>query len=152
MTSKGSVKEFILITNDEYCFLKNQAQNGIEGLDYREKQKILAQVPASLEYPSSEMKLKRSQTEQLMGGKHWLLKSIWDHGFRIKKKSNRQTSAPQESIDRLHSNTPEKVVGSLLQSGLAGGKIERSRQSVKAIQKTDRVRIDETNLYIFVDH
>ena len=54
MTSNGSVKAFILITKDEYCFLKNQPPNEIKGLDYREKQKqqILAQVAASLEYPS----------------------------------------------------------------------------------------------------
>ena len=35
--------------------------------------------------------------------------------------SNRQTSVPQKN------NTPEKVLGCLLQSGIAGGKFERSR-------------------------
>ena len=87
MTSNGSVKEFLLITNDEFCFLKNQKQNEIKGLDYREKQKQnLAQVPASLEYPSSSgKKLKWVETEQLMRSKHWLLKSIWIQGFRIKR-------------------------------------------------------------------
>ena len=88
MTSNGSVKEFILITNDEYCFLKNQPQKEIKGLDCREKQKqqILAQVSASLEYPSSsEKKLKRAQTEQLIRSKHWLPKSIWIPGLGSKK-------------------------------------------------------------------
>ena len=49
MTSNGSLKEFILITNDEYCFLKNQPQHESKPLDYCEKQKqqFLAQVPAS---------------------------------------------------------------------------------------------------------
>ena len=56
MTSNGIVEEFILITNDEYCFLMNQPQKEIKGVDYRDKQKqqILAEVPASLEYPSSK--------------------------------------------------------------------------------------------------
>ena len=55
MTSNGSVKEFILIAKEENCFPKKQPQKEIKGLDCREKQKqqILAQVPASLEYPSS---------------------------------------------------------------------------------------------------
>ena len=55
MTSNGSVKEIILITIDEYCFNENQAQNESKSMDYRQKQKqqILAQVPASQEYTSS---------------------------------------------------------------------------------------------------
>ena len=36
MTSNGSVKKFILITNDEYCFMKNQAQNESKSMDYRQ--------------------------------------------------------------------------------------------------------------------
>ena len=49
MTSNGSLKEFILITNDEYCFLKNQPLHESKRLEYSEKQKqqFLAQVPAS---------------------------------------------------------------------------------------------------------
>ena len=49
MTSNGSVKEFIFLTDDEFCFLKNQQQNKIKRHDYREKQKqhIFAQTPAS---------------------------------------------------------------------------------------------------------
>ena len=55
MTSNGSVKELILKTNDEYCCMKNQAQNGRKFMDYREKQRkhILAQVPASQEFTFS---------------------------------------------------------------------------------------------------
>ena len=49
MTSNGSLKEFILIPNDEYCFLKNQPQHESKRPDFCEKQKqqFLAQVPAS---------------------------------------------------------------------------------------------------------
>ena len=65
--------------------------------------------------------------------------------FRDQKKSNRQTSAPQKN------NTPETVLVSILQSGSAGGEIERSRQILKAIQKTGGVSIDENHLNIFVD-
>ena len=37
MASNRSVKEFILITKDEYCFMKNQAQNESKSMDYLEK-------------------------------------------------------------------------------------------------------------------
>ena len=69
MISNGSVIEIILIRNDEYCFLKNQSQNELKSLDFREKQKqqTLSQVPASPEYSSSsEKNLKSSQTEKLI--------------------------------------------------------------------------------------
>ena len=33
MTSNTGVKEFILITDDEECFLKNQPQDGVKDLD-----------------------------------------------------------------------------------------------------------------------
>ena len=65
--------------------------------------------------------------------------------FQDQKKSDRLTSAPQEN------NTPEKVLGSVLQPGIAGGKIERSGQILKAIQITERVSIGENNLNIFVN-
>ena len=44
MTSNGSLKELILITNDEYCFLKNQPQHESKRLDYCKKQ---AAIPRS---------------------------------------------------------------------------------------------------------
>ena len=67
------------------------------------------------------------------------------------KKSNTETSITEENNDRPENNTPDNVLGSLLQSGIAGGKIERSRQILKSIQKNEQVSIDENNQNIFVD-
>ena len=44
-----------------------------------------------------------------------------------------------------------QVLDSLLQSGIAGDKIERSEQSLKSIQKNERVSIVENNQNIVVD-
>ena len=148
MTSNGSVKEFILITNDEYCFMKNQAQNESNSMDYRQKQKqqILAQVPASQEYISSLEKQSEAVTNEANDKEQALIAQInLNSRLQDQKKSNRETSIPQEN------NTPDKVLDSLLQSGIAGGKIERSRQILKSIQKNERVSIDENNQNIFVD-
>ena len=68
MTSNGSVEEFILITNDEYFFMKIQSQKNSKRMDCREnqKQQILAQVRASLECSSPlEKSVKRSGARQL---------------------------------------------------------------------------------------
>ena len=105
MTSNFSVKEFILVTNDEYCFLKNYPQKEIKGLDCHEKQKqILAQVPASLEYPSSSEKKIEEGANRAIDQEQALIAQInLNSRFLDQKKSDRQASAPQES------NTPEKV-------------------------------------------
>ena len=126
----------------------NQPQNEIKGLDYRDKQKqqILAQVPASLEYPSSSKIFFEEVKNRAVDKEQALIAQInLNSIFGDQKKTSSQTSAPQEN------NTPENVLGSILQSGSAGGKIERSRQIFKIIQKTGGVSIDGNNLNIFVD-
>ena len=134
--------------------MKNQAQNESKSMDYREKQKhqLLSQVPASQGYTSSLEKQSEAVTSQAIDKEQALIAQI-DLNSRLhdQKKSNAETSIPQENIDRPQNNTPDKVLGSLLQSGIAGGKIERSRQILKSIQKNERVSIDENNQNIFVD-
>ena len=154
MTSNGSVKEIIFITNDEYCFMTNQAQNENKSVDYRQKQKqqILAQVPASQEYTSSLEKQSEPVTSLAIAKEQALIAQIiLNSRLQDQKTSNREISIAQKNTDRPENNTPDKVLGSLLQSGIAGGKIERSRQILKSIQKKERVSIDENNQNIFVD-
>ena len=78
MTSNGSVKEFILITIDEYCFMKNQAQNESKSMDFRQKQKqqILAQVTASPEYTFSLEKQSEVVTSQAFDKEQALIAQI----------------------------------------------------------------------------
>ena len=148
MTSNGSVKEIILIANDEYCFMKNQAPNENNSMDYRQKQKqqSLAEVPASQEYTSSLGKQSEAVTNEAIDKEQALIAQInLSSRLQDQKKSNREASIPQEN------NTPDKVLGSLLQSGIAGGKIERSRQILKSIQKNERVSMMRTiKTFLFI--
>ena len=125
MTTNGSVKEFILITNDGYCFMKKQAQNESKYMDYRQtqKQQILAQVPASQEYTPSLEKQSEAVTSQAIDKEQALIAQInLNSRLQDQKRSNRETSIPQENNYRPQNNTPDKVLGSLLQSGIAGDK------------------------------
>ena len=56
----------------------------------------------------------------------------------------------QENADRLENNTTDNDLGSVLQSGLSGGKIEWSRQILKVIKKNNRLSVDENNQNILV--
>ena len=78
MTSNGSLKQFILITNDEYCFTKNQAQNESKSTDdgQKQKQQNLAQVPASQEYTSSPEKQSEDVTRQAIDKEQALIAEI----------------------------------------------------------------------------
>ena len=130
MTSNGSVIGLILITNDQYFFLKNQPQNEINCLDYRKKttnprsSTHISRISLLLRKKNEEVTNRTIDTEQTL-----IAQINLNSRFQDEKKSNEQTSAPQEN------NTPEKILGSLLQSGIAGGKNERSRQILKAVQK-----------------
>ena len=62
--------------------------------------------------------------------------------FQDQKKPSKETSTSQLNTDYQQNHTPDKVLAGLLQSGIAGGKIERSRQILKAIQKNNRVTVD----------
>ena len=150
MTSNGSLKEFILITNDEYCFLKNQPQHESKRLDYCEKQKqqFLTQVPASTSLNSES----EGPTNPPIDKEQALIAQInLNSRFQDQQKPSKETSTSQLKTDYQQNNTPDKVLAGLIQPGLAGGKIERSRQILKAIQENNRVTVDEINQDIFLD-
>ena len=67
------------------------------------------------------------------------------------QKPSKETTTSQVNTDYQHNNTPDKILAGLLQSGKFGGKIKRSRQILKAIQKNNRVTVDEINQNIFLD-
>ena len=50
-----------------------------------------------------------------------------DSRFQDQKKPSKETSTSQINTDYQQNNTQSKVLACLLQSGIAGGKIERSR-------------------------
>ena len=123
-------------------------------MEYREnqKQQFLAPLPASQAYTSALEKQSQAVKSQAIDKEHALIAQInLNSRLQDQEKSNAETSIPQETNDRPQSNTPDKVLCSLLQSGIAWGKIERSRQILKSIQKNERVSIDDNNQNIFVD-
>ena len=149
MTSNGSLKEFILTTNEEYCFLKNQPQHGNKRVDscQKQKQQILAYVPASI-FLNSESE---GTTNPSIDKKQALIAQIiLNSRFQDQKKPSKETSTSQANTGYQQNNTPDKVMADLLQSGKPGGKIERSRQFLKAIQKSNRVTVDEMNQNAFL--
>ena len=98
MTSNGSFKEFILITNDEYCFLKNQPQHESKRLDYSEKQKqqFLAQVPAWTSLNSES----EGTTSPPIDKKQTLIVQInLNSRFQDQKKPSKETSTSQVNTD-----------------------------------------------------
>ena len=150
MTSNSSLNEFVLITNDEYCFLKNQPQHESKRLPYFEKQKqqFFAQVPASISLNSEG---ERTTNLPINKEQALIARINLSSRFQDQKKPSKETSTSQVNTDYQQNNTPDKVLAGLLQSGIAGGKIERSRQILKAIQSNNRVTVDEINQNIFLD-
>ena len=131
MTSNRSVTELILITSAEYCFMKNHAQNQNKSTDSRTPH-ILAQKPASLEYPSSQEKQSIAETSRAIDNEQALFAQVNSNSrLQDNKKTNREISIPRENNDRPLNNTADKASGSPLQSGIPGGNIERSRQPEK---------------------
>ena len=114
----------------------------------KNKPQFLAQVPASTSLNSES----EGNTNLPIDKEQALIAQInLNSGFQDQKKPSKETSTSQASTEYQQNNTPDKVLAGLLPSGIAGGKIERSRQMLKAIQKNKRVTVDEINQNIFLD-
>ena len=150
MTLNGSLKECILITNDECFFPKNQPEHESKRLDYcaKQKQQFLDHVRAStfLNSGSEGTTNPPIDKEQALNAQTNL-----NSGFQDQKKPNKETSTSQVNTDYQQNNTADKVLAGLLQLGIDGGKIEWSRQIFEAIKKINRVTVDEINQNIFLD-
>ena len=120
MTSNGSLKEFILITNNEYCFLKNQSQHESKRLDHckKQKQQFLAQVPAST---SSNSGSERTTNPPIGKEQALIAQFNLNWSFQDQKKPSKETSTSQVNTDYQENNTTDKVLAGLFQSGIAGG-------------------------------
>ena len=154
MVSNGSVKEFVLITQDEYSFLKHKGQKEDQNLDSREKQKrnFLAQFTPNPEEPQLHLEADPNEENPTIHQEQSLLAQInLNSRFQEKKKTLDSKTSENSSTDYQVNNTPDRVLSSLLQSGITGGKIERSRQILKAIQQSERVCIDDNTQSIFLD-
>lgn len=155
MQSNGSLKEFVLITQDEYSFLKYQGQKEVKTLDNREKQKrtFLSQFTPNPEEPPLHSAADTKDESQTFDKEQALLAQInLNSRFQEKKKQAIDTKTTERTDgDYQLNNTPDRILASLLQSGITGGKIERSRQILKAIHQSERVGIDDNTQSIFLD-
>lgn len=152
MVSNGSVKEFVLITQDEYSFLKNQGSiEEVKNLDNREKQKRNFLSQFTPEDPPIAGADKKDDNRTLDQEQALLAQINLNSRFNETKKQTLGTKTAESATDYQLSNGTDRVLASLLQSGITGGKIERSRQILKAIQQSERVYIDDNTQNIFLD-
>ena len=154
MVSNGSVKEFVLITQDEYSFLKRPQQKDVINLDNREKQKrsILAGFTPTSDEPRLFSEAEQKENPLIEKEQAVLAQINLNSRFQEKKKSGLEKKTSEETSSQYPpNNSPDAILGNLLQSGITGGKIERSRQILKAIQQSERVLIDENTQTIFLD-
>ena len=123
MVSNGSVKDFVLITQDEYSFLKHTGQKEDQNLDSREKQKrnFLAQFTPSPEEPPLHLEADPKGENPTIHQEQSLLAQInLISRFQEKKKTLNTKLSENSSTDYQVNNTPNRVLSSLLQSGITG--------------------------------
>lgn len=147
MVSNGSLRDLVLITHDEYISLKKQEKK----LDGPEKQKhqILSNVvefPATIDQSSVEEK-KVSEVEQAIPEQTVVAQLNLNSRFLGQKKEENRLEKNQ-----FHQkSSSDQVLSNLLESGLTGGKVERSRQILKKIADCERTALDETSETIILD-
>ena len=138
MVSNGSLRDLVLITHDEYISLKKQEKK----LDGPEKQKhqILSNVvefPATIDQSSVEEK-KVSEVEQAIPEQTVVAQLNLNSRFLGHKKEENRLEKNQ-----FHQkSSSDQVLSNLLESGLTGGKVERSRQILKKIADCERTALD----------
>ena len=148
------MNEFVIITQDEYSFSKYKGQKEYQNLDSSEKQKrnFLPQLTPNPEDPPLLSEADRKDENPTIREEQTLLAQInLNSRFQEKKKTIDTKTSERFSTDYQLDNTPDRVLSSLLQSGITDGKIERSRQLLKAIQQSERVCIAENTQSIFLD-
>ena len=146
MTAISSVRNLILITHEEYISLKQQAKKP----DAREKQKqqILSNVSQHTQHVHQEQNnmnvfepVQQLSEEALVAQLN--LNSRYPTETELTKSSEKVNESRQKPSDQVLSN--------LLESGVTGGKVERSRQILKKIEDCERTTIDDTNHTILLD-
>ena len=147
MVSNGSLRDLVLITHDEYISLKKQEKK----LDGPEKQKHqilsnVAEFPPTIDQSSVEEK-KVSEVEQAIPEQTVVAQLNLNSRFLGQKKEENRLEKNQ-----FHQkSSSDQVLSNLLESGLTGGKVERSRQILKKIADCERTALDETSETIILD-
>ena len=147
MVSNSSLRDLILITHEEYISLKRQEKTP----DAREKQKqqLLSkfEVTESKVEPVEEEHFKTFNTAKELPEDTLVAQLNLNSRYQSEDLGSSNNTETKQS----YKNSSDQVLSNLLESGVTGGKVERSRQILKKIEDCDRTTIDETNQTINLD-
>ena len=148
MESNSSLRDLILITHEEYISLKRQEKTP----DAREKQKqhLLSKFAEATQTnfePIEENQFKTIDTAKELPEDSLVAQLNLNSRYHSGDSSTSNTVETKQS----YKNPSDQVLSNLLQSGVTGGKVERSRQILKKIEDCERTTIDETNQTINLD-
>ena len=147
MVSNCTLRDLILITHEEYISLKRQEKTP----DAREKQKqqLLSkfEVTESKVEPVEEEHFKTFNTAKELPEDTLVAQLNLNSRYQSEDLGSSNNTETKQS----YKNSSDQVLSNLLESGVTGGKVERSRQILKKIEDCDRTTIDETNQTINLD-
>ena len=142
MESNSSLRDLILIIHEKYISLKRQEKTP----DAREKQKQhllsnFAEATQTNFEPIEENQFKTINTAKELPEDSLVARLNLNSRYHSGDSSTSNTVETKQS----YKNPSDQVLSNLLQSGVTGGKVERSRQILKKIEDCERTTIDETN-------
>ena len=135
MESNSGLRDLILITHEEYISLKRQEKTP----DAREKQKqhLLSKFAEATQTnfePIEENQFKTINTAKELPEDSLVAQLNLNSRYHLGDSSTSNTVETKQS----YKNPSDQVLSNLLQSGVTGGKVERSRQILKKIEDCDR--------------
>ena len=146
MTASSSLRDLILITHEEYISLKQQVKKP----DAREKQKqhILSNLGQDTDYLHRQEKDMDVSEPSKQSSEDALVAQL---NLNSRYPTEKDISKGSEKVNEARQKPSDLVLSNLLESGVTGGKVERSRQILKKIEDCERTTLDDTNHTIILD-
>ena len=146
MTASSSLRDLILITHEEYISLKQQVKKP----DAREKQKqhILSNLGQDTDYLHRQEKDMDVSEPSKQSSEDALVAQL---NLNSRYPTEKDISKSSEKVNEARQKPSYLVLSNLLESGVTGGKVERSRQILKKIEDCERTTLDDTNHTIILD-
>ena len=146
MTASSSLRDLILITHEEYISLKQQAKK--PDACEKQKQHILSNMGQDTGCLNRKEKyMEGSEPSQRLSEDALVAQLNLNSRYPTEKEINKSS----EKVNEARQKPSDQVLSNLLESGVTGGKVERSRQILKKIEDCERTTIDDTNHTIILD-
>ena len=148
MVSNSSLRDLILITHEEYISLKKQEKT--PDACEKQKQQLLSKFGATqsnVEPVENEEHFKIFNTAKELPEDTLVAQLNLNSRYQSGDLRNLNNTETKQS----YKNSSDQVLSNLLESGVTGGKVERSRQILKKIEDCDRTTIDETSQTVILD-